>query len=164
METAKSVLDCLGYLSTLIVLCSAIYAGWLWFRGIAPVLVRLGNGLSRRRIAVFAMGDTLKSFEALLHDCKLFGRSNIIPIASAGDIGKSEEASVFLLNWADYKNHIDEVLRLKKDGTPLIVHAQPREIPEDMMGRLANARNVSVCNFRGRLLNDLVTSMITTSY
>jgi hypothetical protein len=113
---------------------------------------------------VFASGDALRSLEELLHDCKLFGRSSIIPVPSGADIGKAEDASVFLLNWADFDQHIDAVLHKKKDKTPLIVHALPGAIPPAMMARLANQRNVAVCNFRGRLLNDLVTSMITTSY
>jgi hypothetical protein len=164
MEKVKTILDWLAYPSTIIVTAATAYSVILWIRGIAPVLIRLGSGLSRRRIAIFAKGNDLRSLEALLQDCKLFGKSNLIAVASEGDIGKAEQASVFLLNWADFGSAADEILRQKKDSTPLVVHAQPGVIPPEAMGRLANARNVAVCNFRGRLLNDLVTSMITTSY
>lgn len=164
MEIVTKTLDWLGYPSTIVLVLGIVYAAYLQLRGIAPVLVRLGNGLSRRKIAVFASGDALRSLEELLRDCKLFSKSSIIAVPSGADIGKAEEASVFLLNWADFGLHIDLVIRKKKDKTPLIVHAAPGAIPPDQMARLANERNVAVCNFRGRLLNDLVTSMITTSY
>lgn len=164
MEIVTKTLDWLGYPSTILIVVGVLYAAYLHLRGIAPVLVRLGNGLSRRKIAVFASGDALRSLEELLRDCKLFNKSSIIPIPSVGDIGKAEEASVFLLNWVDFNQHIDAIIRKKKDKTPLIVHAAPGAIPPAQMARLANERNVAVCNFRGRLLNDLVTSMITTSY
>jgi|LNFM01.1.fsa_nt_gb hypothetical protein len=164
METITTIFEWLGYPATIIAIGAGIWAIVLWARGITPVLIRLGNGLAKRKIAVFAQGDTLASLEALLNDCKLFGKANIISIGTAGDIRKAENASVYLLNWMDFRDHIDEILHLKKDQTPLVVHAPPGAIPQDQMVKLANARNVAVCNFRGRLLNDLVTSMITTSY
>lgn len=164
METLKLAFEWLGYASTIIVILSAIYALILWARGIAPVLIRLGNGLSRRKIAVFAKGDMLHSLESLLHDCKLFTRANVIGIATVGDVGKAEKATIFLVNWEDWGADIEAVLGQKKDGAALVVYAPPGSIPQDMMARLGNERNVAVCNFRGRLLNDLVTSMITTSY
>lgn len=164
METVKNAIEWLGYPSTVIVLASTAYAVFLWVRGITPVLIRLGNGLSRRRIAVFAKGDMLHSLESLLHDCRLFGKANVIGIPTRGDVGKAEEATIFLVNWEDWSGDIQAVLDQKKDGTALVVYAPPGSIPHEMMARLGNERNVAVCNFRGRLLNDLVTSMITTSY
>ena len=55
---------------------------------------------------------------------------------------------------------------MKADGTALIIYA-PQEhgfIPKETMALLDKKRNVVVNNFRGRLLNDIVASMITTSY
>lgn len=164
MPPLKIVFDWLGYGSTLIVLASFIYALFLWARGIAPVLVRLGNGLARRKIAVFAKGDMLHSLEGLLNDCKLFGQANIFGIATPGDVRRCDEATIFLVNWADWSQDIESVLERKRDGTAMVVYATPGSIPQEMMARLSNERNTAVCNFRGRLLNDLVTSMITTSY
>lgn len=164
METIKIIFDWLGYISTVVVLISSAYIFILWVRGIAPVLVRLGNGLSRRKIAIFASGDNLRSLEDLLHDCRLFDKANLIGIGTEGDIGKCEEATIFLVNWSDWHEQIESILRQKRDGTALVVYASPGSIPNDTMARLGNERNVAVCNFRGRLLNDLVTSMITTSY
>jgi len=164
METFKTIFDWLGYLSTLVVLVSLSYGLYLWARGIAPVLVRLGNGLARRKIAVFAKGDMLRSLEDLLHDCKLFNKTNVIGIATEGDLRKGEEATIFLVNWSDWSDQIESILQHKKDGVAMVVYATHGSIPLEMMTRLANERNTAVCNFRGRLLNDLVTSMITTSY
>lgn len=164
MDAIATIFEWLGYPATIIAIGAGIWAVILWARGITPVLIRLGNGLAKRKIAIFAKDETLRSLEALLHDCKLFSKTNIIPIGSSGDIGKAESASVYLLNWMDFRDDVDQILRLKKDQTPLVVHAPPGAIPQDQMAKLANARNVAVCNFRGRLLNDLVTSMITTSY
>ncbi len=160
------ILDTLGRASTVLVILTAAYAAYLWARGIVPVLWRLGNGLSRRKIALFARGDTLISLEALLDDSKLFDKANIVRIAAPGDIGQAESATLFLVAWHDWQDEIDRVLATKRDGTALIVYAPQDKgfIPQPEMAKLNSRRNVVVNNFRGRLLNDLVVSMITTSY
>jgi hypothetical protein len=166
MTTIKTIFDYLGYASTVLVLVSAITACVFWVRGIFPVLVRLGNGLSRRKIVIFAKGDVLISLANLLRDSKLFNSTNILKVPNESDIGIAETATLFLVYWPDWKNDLDKILRCKTDGTALIVYA-PQEhgfIPKETMAVLDKQRNVVVNNFRGRLLNDIVASMITTSY
>ena len=165
-ETIKNIFDVLGYISTAIVIITLIAGVILWFRGIVPVLLRLGNGLSRRKIAIFAKGDTLTSLEDLLHDSKLFRKLNFIKVTSMDDLGRAEEATIFLVYWPDWKDGLPRILSKKVDGTALIIYA-PYEggaIPPETMGKLNIHRNVVVNNFRGRLLNDIIASMITTSY
>ena len=94
MDTIATNFEWLGYPATIIAIGAGIWAVILWTRGITPVLIRLGNGLPKRKIAIFAKDDTLRSLEALLHDCKLFSKANIIPISSSGGISTVESASV----------------------------------------------------------------------
>lgn len=138
----------------------------LWFLGIIPALYRLGNGLAKREIAVFAKGDNLNSLRALLVDSKIFWKSNISEITSTKDIDKAVSASVFLVYWPDWAGDIEKILSRKPDQCPLIVYApmDMGRIPPEQMKALDGKRNTAVTNFRGRLLNDLVTSMITTGY
>jgi len=166
MNTILGVLNVLGYFSTLLVIVSALVATWLCFRGFVPVLIRLGNGLRRRKIAVFAKNDALVSLTNLLRDSKLFNHTNVLQIPSESDLGIVEDASVFLVYWPDWKDQIEKILSYKKDGVALIVYAPQEQgpIPTPIMHMLEKHRNVVVNNFRGRLLNDIVVSMITTSY
>ena len=166
MEKFLEILNILGYVSTIIVIISAIVATVLCFRGFVPVLVRLGNGLWRRRIAIFAKNDALSSLETLLHDSKLFNKTNVYKISGKGELGRAEDCSIFLVYWPDWKDDISEILSKKKDGTAMIVYAPQDQgfIPPETMKTLSNHRNVAVNNFRGRLLNDIVVSMITTGY
>lgn len=165
-DTLKTILDYLGYIATVLVIVSAIGAFILWARGIAPVLIRLGNGLSRRKIAVFAKGAMLSSLEDLLRDSKIFNHTRIIKIGHRGDIGKAEPATVYLVYWPDWKDELAEIAANKPDAVALIVYAphEHGQIPRDIMIAIEQQRNVIVNNFRGRLLNDIVVSMITTSY
>lgn len=155
-----SLLDSI-VLSILIVGCVI-----LWVKGISRSLYRLGNGLAKRRIAVFAKNDNSTSLRSLLLQSKLFRDKNIFSITKKEDIGIAERASVYLMFWPDWKDCLDEILAMKPDSCALIVYA-PREhgpISEPNMVKLDGKRHTAVTNFRGRLLNDIVTAMITTSY
>lgn len=159
----KSTFEWLGYLGTFLALCTAIYAFLLWLWGIAPVLYRLGTGLSSRKIAIFAKGDELRSLEALISDARIFDGNTRVGVTSEHSIGMCEDASLFVVHWTDWADQIETILAQKKDRTAMVVYAEPGSIPQEVMKRIANERNTTVCNFRGRLLNDLLTSMMTTS-
>jgi len=165
-DTIKHVLAIVGVIKPIILIAVIIYAIILWSKGIFPVLYRLGNGLSRRRIAVFAKSENIESMTILLLDSKLFKQKNIIRITAISDLGRAEEASVYLVHWHDWADNIDALLKMKHDRFPLIVYApyDKGRIPDDQMKALDGKRNTAITNFRGRLLNDVVTAMITTSF
>jgi hypothetical protein len=164
-EILKKIGDYWGYLTSLIVFVGALYAIYLYARGIAPVLFRLGNGLSKRKIAIFAKGNVAGSLEDLLKDSKLFRHTNLIVVQHDGDIGRAEAASVFLVYWPDWMQSIDRILTQKKDQTAMILYAPPgNPVPPEVMARINDLRNTTLVNLRGRLMNDVVLSMITTSY
>jgi len=165
METIKTLLDFTGYISTIIVIAGVIAVVVVWLRGISPALYRLGNGLAKRKIAVFAKNDNAVSLKSLLTDSKLFKQENIFEITFKDDIGKAEEASVYLVHWHDWANDISEILSKKLDKCAMVVYApyDKGKIPDEQMKNLDGKRHTAVTNFRGRLLNDIVTAMITTS-
>lgn len=165
METIKTLLDFTGYISTIIVIVGVIVGVVVWLRGISPALYRLGNGLAKRKIAVFAKNDNAVSLKSLLTDSKLFKQENIFEITCKDDIGKAEEASVYLVHWHDWTDDISEILSKKPDKCAMVVYApyDKGRIPDEQMKNLDGKRHTAVTNFRGRLLNDIVTAMITTS-
>jgi len=160
------IIDWIGRISA-VVLVIAILAGiYGWSRGIIPAMVRLGNGFAKRKIAIFAKGDQFISLRDLLVDSKLFKAKNIVQVSSKSDFGRAEQSTLYLVFWPDWQKELTEILQSKKDSDALIVYA-PQEfgfIPKEQMSDLSSRRNVMITNFRGRLLNDLVVSMITTSY
>lgn len=166
METFLQVLGIVGAIETTILILGLIWGFSLWARGISPALFRLGNGLAKRKIALFAKGDNLSSLKHLLIDSKLFKEANIYEISKPGDIGRAESATMYLVVWHDWVEDIAEILRQKPDRCALIVYApyDRGRIPDDQMKALDGKRHTAVTNFRGRLLNDIVASMITTSY
>ena len=166
MVAVQTILAVVGTAETLVLLATLGYGFVLWTRGVFPALLRLGNGLARRNIAIFATAENSASLTRLLLDSGLFKPKNILEIARPQDIGVAERASVYLVFWHDWAERIGEILNKKPDKCALIVYA-PRDhgpIPENLMKELDGHRHTAVTNFRGRLLNDIVTAMITTSY
>lgn len=159
-------LEILGIIETISWLVVLVFGVWGIIRGFLPVIIRLGKGLSKRKIAIFAKGDISKSLEDLLLDSNLFKQKNIKSITSIGDIGKAESVTIFLVYWVDWKDNIDRILEKKNDNTALIIYApvDSGNIPQAQMRQISEQRNVTVTRFRGRLLNDIVISMITTTY
>lgn len=162
----KTAFDFFGYVQTGVVLVGFAITIWVFARGIAPALWRLGNGLAKRKIALFAKGDNVASLRDLLLDSKLIQPENIIEITRVEDVGRAEPATLYLVFWHDWAVDIDAILDEKPDKCALIVYApyDKDRIPTDQMKKLDGKRHTAVTNFRGRLLNDIVASMITTSY
>lgn len=154
----------LGGLSTLLNLIAAVYAGYLVAKGIFPVWFRLGRGLSRRKIAVFA-GDEFGALKSMLVDSGLFQETNVIKIEKDA-LKKAEGMTLFLVHWKSFESEIEKILDMKTDSTALVVYAPQKEgfIDNAVMGRINQERNSIVVNMRGRLLNDILVCMITTGY
>ncbi len=166
MDIVLTILNWTRYITPAIVIIGFIVTIILCVKGILPVLYRLGMGLAKRKIAIFAKGDNLSSLKNLLVDSKLFKESNICEIPLLGDIGSAQKnhASLYLVQWQDWESDIDKILHIKSDECPLIVYAPSVRIPQENLDELNNTRNCALSNFRGRLLNDIVTAMITTSF
>ena len=102
----------------------------------------------------------------MLIDSKIFKGKNILQV-NKNDLKKAEKETLFLVHWKDYQDEIDDILAIKKDSTALIVYAPQNEgriEPADKMEKINYHRNTIVVNFRGRLLSDILISLITTSY
>ncbi|MDP2938742.1 MAG: hypothetical protein Q8O13_01495 [Candidatus Omnitrophota bacterium] len=165
MKTFLGILDVIGYGTTVVVVIAFLAGIYRWIAGISPALWRLGKGLADRKIAVFADGDDFNSIRDLLIDSNLFKGKNISQITK-NEIKKAGQYSLFLAHWKSISSHLDGILSEKKDGTALLIYAPQEEgfIPKEDIARINQHRNVIVVNFRGRLLNDIMISLITTSY
>lgn len=162
----STLFNIIGFLATGWAIITLVLAIIAWFKGILPAVLRLGNGLAKRKISIFAKLDNLSSLMNLLIDSGLFLERNIVKISKENDFGKSENSTLFLVYWPDWKEKILEIAKRKKDNEALVIYSPKSAglIPESITAELDKGRNVTLVNFRGRLLNDMVTAMMTTSY
>jgi hypothetical protein len=146
------------FFNILIVICGIIAV----VKGFIPVFWRLGKGLACRKIAIFAEDNTIKN---LLIDSKLFKEKNICMVSS-NEIKKANDCSIKLVHWKSFKQHIGDIKSVKKHSDALIIYA-PREegsLTPQEMNEMNSEQNTILVNFRGRLLNDVIVTMIATGY
>ena len=154
----------LGGLSTLLVIAGILYRISCWSFCIVPIAIRFGIGMHKREIAIFADDKAFGDLEECLTDSKIFKKKNIVLIRN-GSIERAKTRTVFLVDWESFGSNIEKVFSLRKnEQTPVVIYAKPGSIPQDQMSNIANRINVIVVNFKGRLLNDISTLLITTSY
>lgn len=133
-------------------------------RGIIPVLWRLGKSLHNRKIALYAESEAT-SLKSTLIDSKLFKQKNIDVIGNK-ELSKGRDYSMMIVYYPEFKNCILDIIRLKNDSDALIVYAPNSEgrVDSEIFNAINAERNSIIVNLRGRLLNDILTSMITTNY
>ncbi|MBJ2126305.1 hypothetical protein [Flavobacterium sp. IB48] len=152
-----------GGISTVVAIVGFGYGILTIIRGVLPVWIRLGKGLSNKKIAVYAESE-FDDFKNLLIDSGLFKEKNIEKITKSS-LSKGETHTMMLVNFNEFADRIEDILRFKKDSDALIVYVSNGvRVPQNTMDGINNHRNSIVVTFRGRLLNDIVTSLITTAY
>lgn len=164
MDAVMKFLNAYGYIATILVFLTFIIGIINWFRGILPAIWRLGKGLACRKIGILAENDVFTSLRDLLLDSKLFKESNINQITNY-DIQKAAQFNLLLAHWKSIEKHLNIILDKKHDHTALVIYAPQEEgfIDRDCVNSINQHRNVIIVNFRGRLLNDIVTCLITSA-
>ncbi len=154
-----------GGITIIITIYFAIRLLFFIFKGVIPVWYRLGRGLSRRKIAVFAEAQKYNELKSLLTDSGLFAEKNIIRI-DQNSIKKAKGFTLLLVHYYPFKDNLEEIINFKNDEAALIIYAPQSEgkIDGEMVQKINGQRNSIIVNMRGRLLNDILTSMMTTGY
>jgi hypothetical protein len=163
MDTLVTILDWVGRTSAAILLLGLAWGFSLWVRGILPLTIRAGK-LRQHAIAIFANSDNYNELLNSLDSTKLFNGKAFTRISTTGDLDSCVGKHIFIINWADWGDNIDKILEKKTPQTGLIVYALPGQVKPQDMEKLQAYNFVTVTNFRGRLITDLLTMALAISY
>ncbi|MHB8279987.1 MAG: hypothetical protein ACYDIA_20395 [Candidatus Humimicrobiaceae bacterium] len=159
-----------GGITATIVLLGVLLNIIFWILGIAPLLKRLGYGRWFRKIAIVANNDNYNSLKGDLVDSGIFREKNILQIYSQ-TISKVKDENLLLVHYQSFDEAaIKTILANKKSNAGMIFYypgfspKDGKEIPIAVRDQISNTENTTIVNFRGRLLNDIITTLITTSY
>lgn len=154
----------IGGLTVTLAFLGFLYKLTCWTFGISPIVFRLGIALWKRKIAIFGDDEAFNGLQSALVDSKVFKNKNIIHIRH-DNIDKAKRETIYLVDWGTFGDNIEQVFSARRNHqTAIIIYAKPSSIPHEKMNDIANRANTVVVNFRGRLLNDILTSLITTIY
>lgn len=141
-----------------------------WVLGIAPLLWRLGYGRWFRKIAIVANNEIYNSLKNDLVDSGIFREKNIYSI-SADNLAKVKEHYLLLVHYQSFtEENLKNILKDKKSNAGMVIYfpefspSDGKRISDEMIKEINIKENTTIVNFRGRLLNDIVTTLITTSY
>ncbi|MCB9245827.1 MAG: hypothetical protein H6606_05300 [Flavobacteriales bacterium] len=153
-----------GGFTVLVAIIGLIYRTTSMIFGLTPLIFRVGKALWRRKIAIIANSEAYSSLNETLSDSGIFKRKNIIHI-TPDNIDKIKTYSIILADWESCNDSIEQIFAARKsDKTAVIISAKAGAIPRETMPQIANKSNTVVVNFKGRLLNDILNSLITTSF
>ncbi|MCC5014867.1 hypothetical protein [Legionella sp. 31fI33] len=155
----------IGGISVILMIGGFLFSLYSVIKGVLPVWIRLGFGLSKSKIAIFSVNE-FDDLRDMIVDSKIFKEKNINQITK-NNLKKAEKHAVYLVHWQDFQEQMIEILNIKKDATALIIYAPQSEgriEDQALLNRINQERNSVIVNFRGRLMNDILTSLITVNY
>lgn len=168
METVKLVLETIGLITTAIAVLTFFAAVVGWILGISPLMYRLGLGRWRRKIAIVANNEDYNLLQTDLVDSGVFREKNIHQV-SATTLSKVKEANLLLVNYGSFTEaQIKTIIRNKRSKAGMVVYfpdfSPTNRIPDDIAKLINNEPHTVLVNFRGRLINDILVTLLSTSY
>jgi len=120
------------------------------------------------KIAIFANQEEYEDIKNMLIEAKFFVPKNIIRIETGNNsFKKAESITLLLVHYHSCSNEFEKILNLKKDTDALIIYAPAKDgyrIPNEVLKKISLESNTTIVNFRGRLLNEIYISLMTTNY
>jgi len=159
-----------GGISATLIIVGVLFNFIFWILGIAPLLWRLGYGRWIRKIVIVANTEVYNNLKKDLVESGIFraGKISSITDQSLSDV---KDHDLLLVHYQSFtKEDIKTILANKKSGAGMIFYypefspQDGQSIPNEIRDKISNSPNTTVVNFRGRLLNDIITTLITTSY
>lgn len=167
-EATKIFLEIVGTLTTLIAVIAFLVAAISWLLGISPLLYRLGFGRWSRKISVLAASDSFASIRNDLVSSGVFREKNIEQITNKS-IAKVSDSNLLLVDYGSFTDkEMRTIISNKKSGAGMVVYfpdfSPTNHVPDDVMKLINNEPHSVLVNFRGRLINDILITLLSTSY
>ena len=164
----KSLLDIVGLLTTLFAVLLFFWSVACWVMGIYPLFYRLGFARWSRKITIVADDAMYSTIKSDLVDTGIFREKNI-SLVKSDSLAKIKQASLVLVHYQSLsEDQVKTLISYKKLNAGFIFYypefTPTAKIPDDIMKLINNEQFTTVVNLRGRLMNDIVATMLSTSY
>lgn len=153
------VLEFMGFLSFVALAIGA-------FTRLGKAAWRFGLALYGKKILIVASDEDYHDLEEDLSDSGLIKRKNIQRVSDK-QISKTKDALLLIVVYGYLdKEGFREIINGKSSRCGLIVHCPPEKgrIDDDEKKLLGKTAFTTLCNLRGRLVNDVLLMMLSTSF
>ena len=127
---------------------------------------RFGLALYGKKIMIVANDEDYHDLEEDLSDSGLIKKENIQRISNK-QISKAKDALLLIVVYGYLsRNSFRAIVNGKNSRCGLIIYCPPEKgrIENDEMELLSKTSFTALCNFRGRLVNDVLIMMLSTSF
>jgi len=168
VEAIRTFLEIVGTLTTLVAVLTFFGAVIAWILGISPLLYRLGLGRWRRKISVLADSNNFSSLNDDLVTSGVFRAKNIEHVTDK-NLSKVKDSNLLLVHYGSFDaSQIKTIISNKKSSAGMVVYfpdfSPTNRIPDDVLKLINDEPHCVLVNFRGRLINDILITLLSTSY
>lgn len=165
-DLAPTTFSCLDTIFRLFGLISVALIILGALSGITQAMWRFGLALFGKKVVVIAEVTEFECIKEDLTDSGLIKSKNVIRVSDK-QLAKARNALLLIVAYG-YLNEkeLEKVISDKDSRCGLIVYCPPergRVSPEEMQ-TLSKTAFSALCNFRGRLVNDVLLMMLSTSF
>lgn len=158
------VSELIGGVTTLATIIATGVIVFFAITGLLKAMWRFGIGVAWRKVFIVADADVRDELQGDLMRSGIVRKSNIETI-TRGQTSNLKRARLIILDY-EYLGE-DEIVRIvsqKDSDCGVLVYAKPGVIPGEVMMKLNLSQHVSVVNFRGRLVNEVLIMLLSTSF
>lgn len=154
----------IGSVTTVATIISAAVIVFFAITGLLKAMWRFGIGVAWKKVFIVAEADARDELRGDLMRSGIVRKRNIETM-TRGQTSNLKGARLIVLDYGYLKE--DETVRIvsqKDSDCGVLVYAKPGAIPDEVMEKLNLSQHVSVVNFRGRLVNEVLILLLSTSF
>lgn len=158
------VSELIGGATTAATIITTVVIVFFAITGLLKAMWRFGIGVAWRKVFIVADADARDELQGDLMRSGIVRKRNIKTM-TRGQISNLKGARLIILDYGYLEE--DETVRIvsqKDSDCGVLVYAKPGTIPGEVMEKLNLSQHVSVVNFRGRLVNEVLILLLSTSF
>ena len=155
----------ISFFINVITFFSTIYFMFKFSEKPIKIVFKFSKNIMQCRIAIYSNPD--RDLNSTIKSMNVFEEKNIRTIIPNNDINIGKDSNLLVINYEDFSDRILKIIDECRNSTkiPVIIFANPGAIqPITLLNEITNRNNLTIVNYKGRLLNDIITSLITTEF
>lgn len=166
VHVARLTLEIIGGTVIIIAMIGGIITFGGWAMGISMVMKRLGLGRWYRKVTIVSDGSGGEKLKKDLVDSGVFREKNIQVIGESS-LSDVKTADLILLDyWSLAPQKALTAIENKQNHAGLVVYSPMKKgrIADEVTKRMNDEPFTTLVQMRGRLVNDLLVTLMSTSY